>query len=742
MLSKGLKVIVFIVLLVSFNSVLAQDICSDAQLITVTDPCNSAIIDIWYFSASGVPTNTITCDPGNNASRDAWFKFIVPDDDTYLIRTIDLNGNYIGTEIELFIGICGSLDYIGCSELNLSLGHSEISISDRPAGQIIFIRVGTRHNNSQDPFGLCISETINNDFCSEAIEITTDGNCSIYDNTLTSASNEPSFALSCGIRDQDVKDMWFKVTVPLSGNVQIDIESIADGLIDTDMEVYSGGCASLIVLACNSYKEVYNNPHARIELENRTPMEILYVRVIGRNNTKGKFQICANDMGYTYPCRIDLVELINQSECDPFTNTFSQQIRVTYRVDDNATGLIISISGVDQTFVPTGSPQLITIENLPANGNKLDVFAGFEREAIDASCATNTFYSASRFINAPLNCYTGIVANDECNNAIYLEVEFECNENIFYLIGATTSNDYYENCAFTADNLQDVWFKFDMPLSGEVLIKTTTCSSVEAIFFVYAGNCNDRTLIASSCGGSRSIRIKRPYDEEIFVLVADQKGGSQGSFSICVFDLEPFNNDNCVDAINVLVTSSCIGKIYSDHHAQNLSGASAKFDCENFEYCISDLWFKVKVPSSGNVQILTEEVERENAKIIMEVYSNNCNSLNLVECFSRGRLTVGHALIKLYNRSPGEELYIRVDSRRCDNFAYRICAIDFCPDDTYVDFDLHNETTLQSSGIISSNSAIEANVTFDAKGGVELYDQFSVESDKCFQVDLTGCSNY
>ena len=84
-----------------------------------------------------------------------------------------------------------------------------------------------------------------------------------------------------------------------------------------------------------------------------------------------------------------------QTPCNPATNTYSQQIILIY--DDAPEGLI-NVNG--SLFTVTGSPQTVSLNNLPANGNPVDVTAYFTG---DPDCGA----SAPALFTAPEACGGG-----------------------------------------------------------------------------------------------------------------------------------------------------------------------------------------------------------------------------------------------------------------------------------------------------------------------------------------------
>jgi len=85
------------------------------------------------------------------------------------------------------------------------------------------------------------------------------------------------------------------------------------------------------------------------------------------------------DMGWGIEgCQITALLAGAQSPCNPETNTYSQQIILIY--NDAPTGLL-NVNG--SLFTVTGSPQTVSLNNLAADGNPVDVTAYFTG---DPSC--------------------------------------------------------------------------------------------------------------------------------------------------------------------------------------------------------------------------------------------------------------------------------------------------------------------------------------------------------------------
>ncbi|WP_299335587.1 T9SS type A sorting domain-containing protein [uncultured Psychroserpens sp.] len=98
---------------------------------------------------------------------------------------------------------------------------------------------------------------------------------------------------SCSTSDP-AGDVWFKVMVPSTGELTIEVSaSTTDPIItDTVMEVYTGVSGALVEIACSD--DDGDGLLSLVELTGLTPGEVLLVRVWEwQDNFKGNFNICA-----------------------------------------------------------------------------------------------------------------------------------------------------------------------------------------------------------------------------------------------------------------------------------------------------------------------------------------------------------------------------------------------------------------------------------------------------------------
>ena len=94
------------------------------------------------------------------------------------------------------------------------------------------------------------------------------------------------------------------------------------------------------------------------------------------------------------PCSISSISAGNQSTCNPATNTYSQEITVTYNNAPN--GASLEVNG--QVFTLTQSPQTVTLTGLTADGAAVNVTASLGN---NCTLTNNTLFTAPNACNAP-----------------------------------------------------------------------------------------------------------------------------------------------------------------------------------------------------------------------------------------------------------------------------------------------------------------------------------------------------
>ncbi len=353
------------------------------------DNCPGAIVvpvnptPICQTTVSGTTANAFSSMPGcvGTANDDVWFKFTAVNEDqtVEILNVVAVSGISVDMVFEVFESICGALIPIQCSDLNTA------TLTGLTIGNTYHIRVYSFFTGSSQTFDVCVGQLPSApayDDCSSPISIPIQtGFCSnflsLY-NFSTSDSGELPIP-TCG--NYQGGDIWVEITAPASGNFTLDIGTT--NFSNVGGALYSGTCGALVAEACVDF----NWPMVVNGTANTTYLLRLFDY---GNNDNGIVEICAYE---PYECTILDIVTGNQSACNPFSNTYSQDLVVTYQAAPNLATFTIN----GQIFLASGSPQSVTLTNLYSTGNLVDVSASFP------GAANCTYFEAALF-SAPSIC--------------------------------------------------------------------------------------------------------------------------------------------------------------------------------------------------------------------------------------------------------------------------------------------------------------------------------------------------
>lgn len=142
--------------------------------------------------------------------------------------------------------------------------------------------------------GLFLQQNIlaQNDNCSGAINISVGQlACTYVTQSNTGATNSTDPAPGCA--GYNGKDVWFRFTVPASGNVTVDMTE--GTLSDVGMALYSGACGSLSLLGCDDNSS-NNGFMPLISQTGLTAGATIYIRIWDfGGDQSGTFGICVQD---------------------------------------------------------------------------------------------------------------------------------------------------------------------------------------------------------------------------------------------------------------------------------------------------------------------------------------------------------------------------------------------------------------------------------------------------------------
>jgi len=332
----------------------------------------------------------------------------------------------------------------------------------------------------------------------------------VGDNTGATDSSVPD--PSCG--DYLGGDMWFEVTVPASGNVVFDVQNVTWTSVAASL--YSGPCATLVEEDCTEFASGW--PFIFTGLTPGT----YYLRTwdFGNNQT-GTYEICAT----TSACLITELAAGALVDCDSVTNTYSQEIIVTYN-DEPGSGTL-DVNG--QSFPITGSPQTVLLVGLTPSGLAVDVSAEF-------SASTNCSLDSTDLFIPPTSCLTP-PANDECADAmpaIVSATDTCAVVNSGTTAGATTS---LPTCLGFGSSSADVWFSFVATSMNHTFdisnITPVVGTSTDMVHEVFEGSCG--TLTSLGCSDPNSSALSNlTIGTTYYVRVYSYFSTSSQTFDLCI----------------------------------------------------------------------------------------------------------------------------------------------------------------------------------------------------------------
>lgn len=288
----------------------ANDNCSGATALTV----NSSCVNTSATSYGG--TQSLAGCSGT-ADDDVWFMFTA-NNYTQTIQVTPSSG--MDAVLQLYSGTCGSLTSITCEDVGFTGGNEVISATGLTPGATYYVRVYDYYSTGGYPFSICVSgaaitgTTQPNDNPCSAIQlpaVTSDCNYLTFSTvgaTTTSSALAPTpFSCAGGsgaaiggyTTTPSPKDVWFKITVPASGNICITAQpNMGAGYItDGVMALYSGSCGSLTQIACSDDNTAYpgtaNDALPYINQTGLTPGSTVYLRYWAYGTSSpGNFGIC------------------------------------------------------------------------------------------------------------------------------------------------------------------------------------------------------------------------------------------------------------------------------------------------------------------------------------------------------------------------------------------------------------------------------------------------------------------
>ena len=286
------------------------------------------------------------------------------------------------------------------------------------------------------------------------------------DNTAaTTSTGAPTPSCSTALN----RDVWFKVTVPVSGSVTVKTVAPTAGsnITDTVITLYSGTCANLVEIGCN---DDTNGLYSQVALTGRTPGEVLYIRAWSYSSiTSGLIAVCATapsncaaPSGPTAANVTNTTATLNWLAPTgglPAGNTYELE----YGVQGFTQGTGTSVTGLTAATYALTNLQTAT------------TYCFYVRQNCGTVNGSSTFVGPTCF-TTPLTA----PANDEPCGAVALGTTSVTGSNV----GATTSvqNGINTPACSPAALPKDVWFSFTATATTRTLTITGTVAGMVRVF--------------------------------------------------------------------------------------------------------------------------------------------------------------------------------------------------------------------------------------------------------------------
>ncbi|MBL1280514.1 MAG: gliding motility-associated C-terminal domain-containing protein [Fluviicola sp.] len=430
-----------------------NNLCGSPTGLTVNSACSFVTA-----TTDGATQSYVGC--AGNADDDVWFSFTATNSlQNILVSPID----NLDLVFQVYSGSCGSLTSLACVDNSLTGQDEQSDIVGLVPGQVYLIRVYDYYTGATGDFQICITGTptptpTNDEPCS-AIQlpaVTSTCQYSQFTTVGSTASTGAPTPASCiggsgaaiGGFSASSHDIWFSITVPSSGNIDVTSQPIggAGSITDGVMVLYTGTCGALTQVVCSddhNYPGSSNDLLPFISASGLTPGTTVFVRYFGFGASSGTFGICASTA--TNDDCINALYI-----CD--INGYSASTSASYTEDrpDNMFGNNETAAGVDLTNgVNSGGPfgdgqpwnMAFPFTGSPALDVNIDNNSWIKFTAA-ATTATLTVSVTDCFTNAGIQMQ--IFSANNCTNFVPVSNFEESNTGfVITAVGLTIGNDYY-----------------------------------------------------------------------------------------------------------------------------------------------------------------------------------------------------------------------------------------------------------------------------------------------------------
>ncbi len=566
-----------------FAQVPNNDLCADA----ITVACGDIVTgDTTMATEVDEPAE---CGAFNNgAAGGVWYNIAGTGD----IITLSLcNDNNFDTQIEVYSGDCNSQVCIGGNDQACG-NQSEFSFTSNDSTNYLVYIYGWA--DSVGTYQLDVTcqtppPPLLNDLCADAIVITCGGSLS---GTTAGATDTGEPTDLCGVfNNGSSPGVWYSFV----GTGDLVTVSLCGSDFDTQLQVFEGDCNSTTCVTGNDDNFAACGAGNNSELTFASTLSINYLIYInGLNTSEGNFNIeitCETQSTVVNDeCLTALPLVVNADESCNILNENLSLEGATVSTETNPCPATAN-GDVWYTFTATATSHIIEITNV--QGAPVDlvhsVYQGDCDALINIACGdpnqslvqnltigdtyTMRIYSLG---NIPIVTTTFDLCirqsapppvNDECDDAIVVEVNpnTSCNINIPGNITGATDSQSTATCAGTADD--DVWFKFTATQEVHGINLTDIIGdTTDLVHIVYSGSSCD-TLEEIICSDSNSSRsndfiVGETYFIQVYSFT--NQPGQNVNFNLCVNSFETIIVNSINDPESLLSAEELVEQVFID----------------------------------------------------------------------------------------------------------------------------------------------------------------------------------
>ncbi|MEE9349845.1 MAG: hypothetical protein V3U80_07345 [Flavobacteriaceae bacterium] len=580
---------------------------------------------------------------------DQWYTFTMPVD-----GNVRITGSDTGDYFALY-------DTCGDSEIACFVGNDYFY--DLTANQTYILKFSNRSTTAgPDTFNIQAFETVPNNECgniSETIDISNISTTTTVNTNTSGASPTENLSACENLNFYTYIDQWYTFTMPVNGNVRItnsdtgDYFALYDACGTPETACFNGNDYFYNLNTTQTYILKFSNRESGSGIDS---FNIQAFETVPNNECGNVSEIIdISDVSVATTVTTNTIGASptgTLSTCETFPNLYSyidQWYTFTMPVDGNVRITASDSGDYFALYDACGDPETACF-----NGN--DYFYNLN--------ATQTYIlkfsnreSGSGIDSFNMQAFE-TVPNNECGNVseiIDISDISAATTVTTNTIGASPTSTL--SACETFPSLYtyiDQWYTFTMPVDGNVRITTADNGD----YFALYNACGDSEI---ACFNGNDYFYNLNATQTYILKFSNRESGS----GVDMFNIQAFEtavNDLCVNAINLTVG------LYDEYkETKTLFGATQTSPNPPSPSCYSlaggedilDVWFKVQVPTSGNITIETSAVNGSTLNDTVMQLFDSCGSTLEISCDDNSG-EGNFSKINLTGLIPAEEIFIRL----------------------------------------------------------------------------------